>query len=77
MGLDTVLDETTILNFRRLLETHGLAAQMLESVNAHLVRKGPSLRAGMIVDPRSTMRSRQTRNAEGTCRACRFRPPFI
>lgn len=50
MGLDTVPDEATILNFRRLLETHGLAVQMLESVNAHLARKGPSLRAGMIVD---------------------------
>ncbi len=25
-------DETTILNFRRLLETHGLGAKMLEAV---------------------------------------------
>ena len=39
-GLDNVPDETTILNFRRLLETHGLAARMLEAVNAHLARKG-------------------------------------
>uniref|UniRef100_UPI0019015A7D transposase n=1 Tax=Xanthomonas fragariae TaxID=48664 RepID=UPI0019015A7D len=38
-GLDNVPDETTILNFRRLLETHGLAARMLEAVNADLVRK--------------------------------------
>ncbi len=49
-GLDNVPDETTILNFRRLLETHGLAARMLEAVNAHLVRKGQSLRSGIIVD---------------------------
>ncbi|WP_199913955.1 transposase, partial [Xanthomonas fragariae] len=28
-SLDEVPDETTILNFRRLLETHDLAAQML------------------------------------------------
>ncbi len=33
-GLDAIPDETTILNFRRLLETHGLAAKMLEAVNA-------------------------------------------
>ncbi|BBJ96585.1 hypothetical protein Xcc1_23150 [Xanthomonas campestris pv. campestris] len=45
-GLDNVPDETTILNFRRLLETHGLAARMLEAVNAHLARKGQSLRSG-------------------------------
>ncbi|SMQ99531.1 hypothetical protein PD885_02290 [Xanthomonas fragariae] len=48
--LDNVPDETTILNFRSLLETHGLAVRMLEAVNAHLVRKGQSLRSGMIVD---------------------------
>nr|WP_264484144.1 IS30 family transposase [Xanthomonas oryzae] len=34
-GLDNVPDETTILNFRRLLETHGIAARMLEAVNAY------------------------------------------
>lgn len=32
-GLDAIPDETTILNFRRLLEMHGLAAKMLEAVN--------------------------------------------
>ena len=41
-GLDVIPDKTTILNFRRLLEKHGLAAKMLESVNAHLARKGQS-----------------------------------
>ena len=39
-GLDGIPDETTILNFRRLLETHGLAAKLLAKVNAHLQRKG-------------------------------------
>ncbi len=29
-GMDDVPDETTILNFRRLLETHGLAEQIFE-----------------------------------------------
>ena len=49
-GLDAVPDETTILNFRRLLETHGLAAKILAKVNAHLSRAKLSLRAGTIVD---------------------------
>src|SRR5688572_29806966 len=31
-GLDNIPDETTILNFRRLLETHGLAEQIFERV---------------------------------------------
>lgn len=34
----------------RLLETHGLAARMLEAVNAHLAHKDQSLRSGTIVD---------------------------
>ena len=63
-GLDAVPDETTILNFRRLLETHGLAAQMLESVNAHLARKGQSLRAGTIVDATIINAPSSTKNAE-------------
>ena len=49
-GLDAIPDETTILNFRRLLETHDLAGKIFERVNAHLSRKGQSLRAGTIVD---------------------------
>lgn len=35
-GPDAIPDETKILNVRRLLELHGLAAKMLEAVNAHL-----------------------------------------
>lgn len=63
-GLDSIPDETTILNFRRLLETHGLAAQMLESVNAHLARKGQSLRAGTIVDATIISAPSSTKNAD-------------
>ncbi|MFC3278809.1 IS5 family transposase [Xanthomonas fragariae] len=69
-GLDNVPDETTILNFRRLLETHGLAARMLEAVNADLVRKGQSLRSGTIVDatliaaPSSTKNTDRARDPE-------------
>lgn len=44
-GLDNVPGETTILNFRRLLEDHDLAQSIFERVNAHLARKGQSLSA--------------------------------
>ncbi|KOR44626.1 transposase [Xanthomonas oryzae] len=63
-GLDNVPDETTILNFRRLLETHGIAARMLEAVNAHLSRKGQSLRSGTIVDATLIAAPSSTKNAE-------------
>lgn len=33
-------DETTILNFRHLLEEHDLGGQMLDAVNLYLERKG-------------------------------------
>lgn len=62
-GLDRIPDETTILNFRRLLETHGLAAKMLEAVNLCLQRKGMSLRAGAIVDATIIHAPSSTKNA--------------
>ena len=63
-GLDNVPDETTILNFRRLLETHGLAARMLEAVNAHLAHKGQSLRSGTIVDATLIAAPSSTKNTD-------------
>ncbi|AKU51435.1 IS5 family transposase [Xanthomonas arboricola] len=63
-GLDDIPDETTILNFRRLLETHGFAARMLEAVNAHLARKGQSLRSGTIVDATLIAAPSSTKNAD-------------
>lgn len=64
-GLDNVPDETTILNFRRLLETHGLAAKIFERVNTHLSRKGQSLRAGTIVDATIIAAPSSTKNKDG------------
>ncbi len=46
----SVPDETTILNFRRLLETHHLAPKLLAAVNQHLTGHGLLLREGTIVD---------------------------
>ena len=50
-GLDAIPDETTILNFRRLLERHELAAKMLEAVNAYLARNGQTKNADKARDP--------------------------
>lgn len=47
---EAIPDETTLLKFRRRLERHGLAAQMLATVNAHLVDRGLLLREGTMVD---------------------------
>ncbi|MGS0541067.1 IS5 family transposase [Xanthomonas oryzae pv. oryzicola] len=62
-GLDDIPDEPTILNVRRLLETRDLAARMLEAVNAHLARKGQSLRSGTIVDARLIAAPSSTKSA--------------
>ena len=64
-GLADIPDETTVLNFRRLLETHGLAAQMLAQVNRHLARKGLSLRGGTIVDATIIAAPSSTKNQDG------------
>ena len=45
-GHDAIPDETTRVNFRRVLETHPLAAQRFSQVNAHRAGKGLRLRDG-------------------------------
>ncbi len=64
-GLDDVPDETTILNFRRLLERCDLARKILAKVNAHLSRKGLSLRGGTIVDATIIAAPSSTKNRDG------------
>ena len=64
-GLADIPDETTILNFRRLLETHGLAEKLFQQVNAHLQRKGLSLRSGTIVDATIISAPSSTKNQDG------------
>ena len=50
LGDDRIPDETTILNFRHLLERHGLSEAIFAEVNAHLADKGITLRSGTLVD---------------------------
>jgi IS5 family transposase len=63
--LADIPDETTILNFRRLLERHDLARRILAKVNAHLSRKGLSLRGGTIVDATIIAAPSSTKNQDG------------
>src|ERR1700736_3733387 len=58
-------DETTILNFRRLLEENELAPEILARVNALLTRKGLLLKRGSIVDATIIAAPSSTKNADG------------
>ena len=58
-------DETTILNFRHLLEANELAPEILKRVNAYLARKGLLLKRGSIVDATIIAAPSSTKNAEG------------
>ncbi|BAW21882.1 ISPssy, transposase (plasmid) [Pseudomonas putida] len=75
LRLERIPDETTILNFRRLLERHELAAGILAVINGYLGDHGLSLRQGTIVvatlihAPSST----KTRTASATPRCTRPR----
>jgi IS5 family transposase len=46
LGHDTIPDETTILNFRHLLERHDLTKAVFEAVAEHLEARGEVLRGG-------------------------------
>jgi IS5 family transposase len=67
---DVVPDETTILNFRHLLEKYNLTEQLFETSKEYLAEKGLLLREGTIVDatiinaPSSTKNRDKTRDKE-------------
>ena len=66
LNWDTRLpDETTILRFRRLLEEHKLAPQILAVVNELLSAKGLLLRYGTVVDATLIAAPSSTKNASG------------
>jgi IS5 family transposase len=63
--LDGVPDETTILNFRHLLERHGLGKVLFKEINAHLKDQGLQLREGTIVDATIIAAPSSTKNKAG------------
>jgi IS5 family transposase len=58
-------DESTILRFRHLLETHKLAGPMLATVNDVLRDKGLMLRIGTVVDATLISAPSSTKNDSG------------
>lgn len=65
LGDDRIPDETTILNFRHLLERHGLTEALFTEVNAHLADKGISLRSGTLIDATIIDAPSSTKNKAG------------
>src|ERR1700704_1436698 len=65
LGRDPIPDETTILNFRHLLEVHELTKTVFEAVAEHLEARGALLRGGTIVDATLIAASPSTKNAAG------------
>ncbi len=61
----SVPDETTILNFRHLIEEYELAPEMLSCVNRHLSRKGLMVKRGTMVDATIIEAPTSTKNASG------------
>lgn len=70
LAREAVPDATTLLKFRRLLERHGLTAQLFDGINAHLAERGLLLREGTMVDatiiaaPPSTKNKAHARDPE-------------
>ncbi|GHK91156.1 IS5 family transposase [Escherichia coli] len=65
LSMERIPDETTILNFRRLLEKHELAAGILCVINGYLGDRGLSLRLGTIVDATLIHAPSSTKNRDG------------
>ena len=65
LGRDAIPDETTILNFRHLLEAHDLTKAIFAAVAEHLEARGEMLRGGTIVDATLIAASPSTKNKEG------------
>lgn len=70
LEVDVVPDETTILNFRHLLEKHDLTKKLFNKTKRYLTEKGLMLREGTIVDatiinaPSSTKNREKSRDKE-------------
>ncbi|WP_371876981.1 IS5 family transposase [Microbulbifer sp. 2205BS26-8] len=62
---DNLPDETTILKFRHLLETHNLGKKLFQEINNHLAVHGLALREGTIVDATIISAPSSTKNRDG------------
>ena len=58
-------DATTLLKFRRLLETHKLTERIFATINGHLAAKGLMLKEGTVVDATIIAAPSSTKNQSG------------
>lgn len=63
--IDTVPDETTILNFRHLLEQHNLGEKLFRKINRYLEERGLSFKEGTIMDATIIAAPTSTKNQRG------------
>lgn len=61
---DVIPDESSILNFRRLLERHQLTEVLFTEINAHLAERGFIVGKGTVVDATIINAPSSTKNAE-------------
>ena len=64
LGEEPVPDETTILNFRHLLEKHDLGGKLFDAVNRYLAENGMTVTQGTIVDATIIAAPSSTKNKE-------------
>jgi len=65
LGREPAPDETTILRFRHLLESHDLGRQLFAAVSAHLQAQGLKVATGTIVDATIINAPSSTKNQQG------------
>jgi IS5 family transposase len=65
LNVNTAPDATTLLKFRRLLETHSLTKVVFDTINGHLAAKGLLLKEGTIVDATIIAAPPSTKNKTG------------
>lgn len=65
LGRESAPDATSVLRFRRLLETHQLTDTIFSSINAHLAERGLFLRQGTVVDATLIASPPSTKNRTG------------
>jgi transposase, IS5 family len=64
LAADGVPDATTLLKFRRLLETHNLCQGIFNAINADLAARGLMMREGTLVDATLLAAPPSTKNRE-------------
>ena len=69
---DVIPDESSMLNFRRLLEQHQLTEALFTEINAHMAERGFIVGKGTVVDATIINAPSSTKNAEQKWRSVRI-----